>query len=420
MLGAFLTPELRDRLLRVSDDAETESYDRVENHWLLRKSAAAAFTQGYFQLSLYKKSKSGRVDLVFPPIHDKVEEFRRASFVDHSSSNVNIPNRWALEVLSCFATPVRWTYIAQEIASKQRRKQSPAAFPSPFSSASSFLSDACAAIFKKVWLLVPGNIRIRAYCGLVSLGAHMYGFNDSLNVQQLPFGLYLKVVSAARREGLVNEHATLELIRRHTNIPVPRALDLIWDSNDVYLLTARIPGYKLGLCIDGMSDQDTRTLVQDLRRHMIALRAVPRPLGWKHAISNAVDGPCFDYRINMALNYDEDRGEVVGPFLSEHDFNDTLRCGALPGVVHRGGHNMVFTHGDLNLRNVLVDSHGRLAGIVDWENAGWFPEYCNYTKAYFVTKMHWPWLRMVDDVFAQFGDFGHELAVERELWNYCF
>lgn len=169
-----------------------------------------------------------------------------------------------------------------------------------------------------------------------------------------------------------------------------------------------------------MSDEDTTTLVHDLRRHMIALRAIPRSPGWKHAISNAVDGPCFDYRINAALDYDKDRGEVVGPFLSEDAFNDILRCGALPEVVHRGGHKMVFTHGDLNLRNVLVDSHGRLAGIVDWENAGWFPDYWDYTKAYFVTKLHQRWLRMVDGMFDQFGDFEHELEIECELWNYCF
>ncbi|KAK4243151.1 hypothetical protein C7999DRAFT_44976 [Corynascus novoguineensis] len=391
MLGAFLTPELRDRLLF---DAEKDSYDRVENHWLLRKSAAAAFAQGYFSFLL--KILTG--GLHYPPILDKVKDFRRASFIDSSSSNVNVPNRWVLEILSRFATPLRWTYIAREIDGKQR-KQSYAAFPTPFSSTLTLLSDACAVVLKTVWLLVPGNMRIPTYRSLASLGARMYGFTDSPNVQQLPFGLYLKMVSLARRESLVNEHATLELVRRHTNVPVPHALDLISDSSDIYLLTTRIPGYKLGLSIDAMSDEDTATLVHDLRRHIIALRAIPRPLGWKHAISNAVDGPCFDYRINAALNYDEDRGEVVGPFLSEDDFNDTLRCGALPEVVHHGGHKMVFTHGDLNLRNVL---------------------YWDYTKAYLVTKLHRRWLRMVDDMFDRFGDFEHELEIERELWDYCF
>jgi aminoglycoside phosphotransferase len=344
-----------------------------------------------------------------------VDDFRPASFVDRSSSNVNIPNRFALEILSRFATPLRWTYISQDIASK-RPKQRRASLSSPLF----FLSEARDAIVKAVWPLVPGNMRIQTYRSLTRLGALMCGFTDSLNVQQLPFGLYLKMVSLARRENLVNEHATLELVRRHTDLPVPRALDLVSDASDIYLLTTRIPGHKLGLCIDVMSDEDTAALVRDLRRHIIALRAIPRPPGWKHAIANAADGPCFDYRINAALDDDEERGETVGPFLSENDFNETLRCGALPEVVHRGGHDIVFTHGDLNMRNVLVDEHGRLSGIVDWENAGWFPEYWDYTKAYFVAKLHQRWLRMVDDVFGQFGDFQGELETERELWNYCF
>jgi aminoglycoside phosphotransferase (APT) family kinase protein len=149
-----------------------------------------------------------------------------------------------------------------------------------------------------------------------------------------------------------------------------------------------------------MSDEDTAALVHELRRHMMALRAVPRPVGWKYAISNAVDGPCFDSQMNAALNYDEARGEGAGPFLSEDDFIDTLRCEALPKVVHRGGHEMVFTHGDLNLGNVLVDDHGRLAGIIDWGHAGWFPEYWDYTRALFVARFQHRWLRMVDDVFS--------------------
>jgi hypothetical protein len=56
MLEAFLTPDLRDRLL--SDITDQDQYRRVENHWLLRKSAAGAFVQGYFQLSFMRNRKS--------------------------------------------------------------------------------------------------------------------------------------------------------------------------------------------------------------------------------------------------------------------------------------------------------------------------------------------------------------------------
>ncbi|KAH8179737.1 sulfate permease family protein [Sarocladium implicatum] len=35
----------------------------------------------------------------------------------------------------------------------------------------------------------------------------------------------------------------------------------------------------------------------------------------------------------------------------------------------------VFTHGDLAPRNIMVDSAGRINGILDWELAGWYPDY---------------------------------------------
>ena len=168
-----------------------------------------------------------------------------------------------------------------------------------------------------------------------------------------------------------------------------------------------------------MSERETTSLVDDLRRHLAALREIPMPEDWKYAIANAAGGPCFDYRINAAQ--DDDEGVwVVGPFLNEHDFNEIQQCGALPEVVHHGGHRMVFTHGDLNMRNVLVDEYGRLSGVVDWEHAGWFPEYWDYTKALFVTRHNPRWLRMVEEIFRQFGDFQRELATEKKLWDYCF
>lgn len=104
--------------------------------------------------------------------------------------------------------------------------------------------------------------------------------------------------------------------------------------------------------------------------------------------------------------------------MDEEEFNKTLQMGALPGVSHRSGHEIVFTHADLNMRNVLIQN-GRLSGIVGWENSGWFPEYWDYTKAHFTTKLKKRWLGIVDEVFKQLGDFESELATERQFWEYC-
>ena len=57
----------------------------------------------------------------------------------------------------------------------------------------------------------------------------------------------------------------------------------------------------------------------------------------------------------------------------------------------------MFTHADLNARSILVDrvvhadgSKGWAgSGIVDWETAGYYPEYWDCTKAFF-EGFRWP------------------------------
>ncbi|EEP82322.1 hypothetical protein UREG_07187 [Uncinocarpus reesii 1704] len=44
-------------------------------------------------------------------------------------------------------------------------------------------------------------------------------------------------------------------------------------------------------------------------------------------------------------------------------------------------HQITFTHGDFKAHNILVDEDGHLAGFLDWESAGWCPEYWEFTTA---------------------------------------
>jgi hypothetical protein len=71
------------------------------------------------------------------------------------------------------------------------------------------------------------------------------------------------------------------------------------------------------------------------------------------------------------------------------------------------------------MRNVLVQN-GRISGIVDWVDSGWFPDYWEYTKAHYVTKLNKKWLAVVDRTFESFDEFKLDLAIERRLWKYCF
>ncbi|CAG8151207.1 unnamed protein product [Penicillium olsonii] len=44
--------------------------------------------------------------------------------------------------------------------------------------------------------------------------------------------------------------------------------------------------------------------------------------------------------------------------------------------------NLFFTHGDLAPRNILVSQEGHVTAVLDWEYAGWYPEWWEAVKAY--------------------------------------
>lgn len=111
----------------------------------------------------------------------------------------------------------------------------------------------------------------------------------------------------------------------------------------------------------------------------------------------------------VPVNCDSSRNPI-GPFADEATFNQVLRN---PDDPARAGHRMSFTHADLNSRNILVDEvvqqdgslGGRVTGIVDWEMAGYYPEYWEYTKALY-ERFRWTrrYRNMVHRLFRQFGN----------------
>ncbi|KAG6313303.1 hypothetical protein E4U22_001068, partial [Claviceps purpurea] len=272
LLGIFIGTSLLNWLL-----LKAPSLNPEQNHWLVRRSAAAALAQGFFrfifedglQYTVFTSTVGGTT---LPSIIKKLPFCRPARFTDCVDSHVDNPDTSALEILSQFAHSVRWTGVAREVACKRAKPVRNGSTTSLWR----FLSERGAIAVAMVWRLVPSAIRIRAYQGLAFLGAHMYGPSCSLSVQRLPFGLYLKTTSTTWHRSLANEFAALQLVRRHTNIHVPSALDLVSDSEDSYLLTTTVRGVPLGRCIDTLSHDEVTTLVGDLQKCLSELRAIPK------------------------------------------------------------------------------------------------------------------------------------------------
>ena len=272
----------------------------------------------------------------------------------------------------------------------------------------------------RIWRMLPGGVRIAAYEMLRKLGRYQYGGPaDYSNAQRLPFGLYLK--SQGEPDDVYNEFNALKVIHKHTSIPAPEPLDVVvgkadasdpWDSAGAYLLISRVPGEPLSRCQDVMADRDFEHIAYQIKDYLSQLRDIPKDMNsGDNAICNTLGKACRDPRIHG--------GEPVGPFVDEAAFSQDLRFSDDPA---RRGHKIVFTHADLNPRNILVQRNGRggweVSGIVDWETSGYYPEYWDYTKALF-EGFRWP-LRYSDwvtRVFAEFGDYSREHDVESKAWE---
>ena len=143
-----------------------------------------------------------------------------------------------------------------------------------------------------------------------------------------------------------------------------------------------------------------------LQDYVSQLRDMPRSVGSDTTISNTLGKACMEPRIRRAT--------PIGPFADEAAFSQWLRW---PDDPARRGHRILFTHADLNPRNILVDKVTRadgstgwaVTGIVDWENSGYYPEYWEYTKALFEgfrwTKRH---NDMMHRIFEKIGNYSRE------------
>ncbi|KAI0003979.1 kinase-like protein [Xylariaceae sp. FL0662B] len=413
MLAAFLSSSHEEWL--ESYFSAVESRQRMPpNLWLVKKSAADAFVKGFFEVTVESHGVGPPPPLLqsFCAHSSSASDHRPVNSSRVSHADIASPDPFALEILSRFAEATRWLHLAQRIREADSSRSIPAsALTSRPTSWLFSMRTTCCDFLLASWLMVPPSVRRR-----------IYGPSSSFKVRRLPFGMYLKTSSNEWLASLSNKYETLGLLRRQTDVPVPKPLDLISQAEDCYLLTSRQPGRLVGVCIGMLSDKQLRYLVYELQHCLNMLRGLPRDPDLQGKITNTVGEACYDARINAAVPYDETRGDFIGPFQTEHEFNETLRNPHIPDTVHRSGHKIVFTHGDLNMRNILVDGKsGRLSGIVDWETAGWFPDYWDYTKAHYTTKLKWRWRQsVIEPTFRDFGDFSEDLDIEKKLWWYCW
>ncbi|KAJ7094549.1 hypothetical protein B0H15DRAFT_829994 [Mycena belliarum] len=194
-------------------------------------------------------------------------------------------------------------------------------------------------------------------------------------------GCYFKLCHS-RDEALVTEY-----VRIHTSIPVPKILDVVQipvgslhPYRNWLMISAVLPGVPLflgGHRLRGASEQQVQRVSEYLRDWIGQLRNLQSPFGQR--VCGFTGGSFRSFRIENEF--------PVGPFTSIADFHAheslTLpeplasdpHLARLVSARKNKSYRINLVHGDLLLHNILADSDLRPTGLVDWECAGWMPEY---------------------------------------------
>ncbi|KAJ5114816.1 hypothetical protein NUU61_000575 [Penicillium alfredii] len=223
-------------------------------------------------------------------------------------------------------------------------------------------------------------------------------------VHQLLLGMYAKECRDSR-----NEAEALQLVERHTSIPAPLWVDDYQDKNRVLIMTA-MPGDPLDLVFHRLSYAEREQLSRDLRNVVSQIRCLSNRTSFP--FGNSHGGPLIDHRFPSGMS---------GPFHRISDFNSFLvHCAvqretkAKIAAVHSRSYRSVFAHADLHPSNILIE-RGRLSAIVDWECAGFYLEYWEFTKMMYGTQHFRPMESITRDVFHNVS-YEEELEAEKLLW----
>ncbi|KAB8277510.1 kinase-like domain-containing protein [Aspergillus minisclerotigenes] len=214
----------------------------------------------------------------------------------------------------------------------------------------------------------------------------------------------------------LSEASTLRFISRHTSIPVPKVLCSFTHHGLTYIVMERIKGDIIGSGWVHRKEESKAKLLSQLAKLVAEMRELQPPADI--VVASVDGGPLFDCRVpGRSLHF--------GPFNTVQDFHRHLRMGMefdpglnpqIQDLINQQSKTWpsVFTHGDLSSLNILIRGDD-IVGIIDWETAGWYPSYWEYTCAHQVNPQNSFWVNEIDK-FLQ--PMPQELRMERIRQEY--
>ena len=189
----------------------------------------------------------------------------------------------------------------------------------------------------------------------------------------------------------LKEAESISFVSRNTNIPVPNVLGTYTHDSKNYIFMSRVTGIPLSECLYSLSSTEYDTIAVDMKGYIDQLRGLRiEEFEESSFIGSVGRGECKDKIFRAG-------SDKRGPFSSELEMHlnicdrwiDLRSWGnqKRDNYIHilrrmyteNSTHAIRFTHGDLSPCNIMVDK-GHVVGILDWQEAGWYPEYWEYVN----------------------------------------
>ena len=212
---------------------------------------------------------------------------------------------------------------------------------------------------------------------------------------------------------LAAEADALLYVAANTTVRVPKVHYVYARKSGIYIEMEYVKGRNLETIWNTLSAKDKERIMKMLADVVAQLRKLgPETPGM---VASATGKESKELRLSYA---------PFGPFESVDEFHAYVRkylpmeatketFGEEVFRCHMTKYRVCMTHADLTLRNMIIDKKGRLA-LIDWEMAGWRPEYWEYTKAFYdlISAQDF-----YDLIKMHFVNYELELAAEKHLWK---
>ncbi|KAG9241587.1 kinase-like domain-containing protein [Calycina marina] len=224
------------------------------------------------------------------------------------------------------------------------------------------------------------------------------------------------------------EGENMLFVGQYSSIPIPHVYAIYADNHTRvnYIVMENVEGQSLASCWTTLSTTAKTAVAERLRDVFDQLRNLPCP-GYFGSLGNR---PLED---SMFWTPDDATTTVInGSFETESQLNEAMvrkylynnmppqkaefYRRILPLVLK--DHNPVFSHADVQRKNIMMRNDGGLV-IIDWETAGWYPSYWEYTLAIF-TCGRWDddwhvWVPRILDEYP--NEYAWMDMLRRELWS---